>query len=292
MIICWLKILFRQLVRHGMLCMLAAVVGCAPSPSADGLTCRIAASSSLAPLVPELSRVLREMRPELRVEWTLGSSGMLALQIEKGAPYTAFLSADRSFIDRLQRGGYTAGEAVAFAQGELILFSRAVLPALGDEEGKPAAAAAIPVFEALLQQHNRLVLAGPDSAPYGHAAREVLQNIGVWEKASRHLVSARSVAHALQYAISSADAGLLSRSALSDSRIQAALQAGGQWVPVDPALYTPILHYGTAIASGSTEDQTGLLRDFLLHPGTHKVLLQAGYRIPTDPNHRAPEVFR
>ena len=106
---------------------------------------------------------------------SFGSSGNLSRQIEQGAPFEIFFSANEEYVFRLVQQGHTRDQGVLYALGRLVLFvpqgSAVTLEAdlSGLERG---------LQDATLQ---RLAMANPEHAPYGMAAHTALQRAGLWE---------------------------------------------------------------------------------------------------------------
>lgn len=161
---------------------------------------RIAVAANFAEAARELAALhAREGGPQVRI--SSGATGALYAQIRHGAPFDLLLAADAATPRRLVAEGL--GEAdtlVDYAQGRLVLWSR-----------DPARVADA---EALLRRGDLagLVIANPELAPYGAAAREVLQHLGRWEALAPGLVLAENVGQAMQFvATGAAPFGLVPR---------------------------------------------------------------------------------
>lgn len=144
----------------------------------------------------------RETGRELRIAY--GSSGNFTQQIENGAPFELFLSADETYVERLRSKGLTRDAGALYAVGRLALFVPAgsvIGPDAALDELKTALAAG---------RLRRFAIANPEHAPYGRAAREVLQRTGIWEAIRPRLVLGESAAQAAQFASSSdVDGGII-----------------------------------------------------------------------------------
>ncbi|MCS6855026.1 MAG: molybdate ABC transporter substrate-binding protein [Elioraea sp.] len=129
-----------------------------------------------------------------RVRLSLGSSGNLARQIEQGAPYQMFLSADEGFVFHLAERGLTRDRGALYAIGRIVLFVPpwSELAPDGSLSGLRAAIAA--------GRLRRLAIASPEHAPYGRAAMQALQRQGLWEAIRPALVFGENVAQAAQFA--------------------------------------------------------------------------------------------
>jgi molybdate transport system substrate-binding protein len=146
----------------------------------------VAAASDLAPAVAELTReVLQNQGVTLRI--SIGSSGQLARQIEQGAPFDLFLSADESFVQQVVRAGRGDGASVQiYAIGRLALWSKS---------------GSIRKLEDLTNPEvKRVAIANPAHAPYGRLAKEALMRAGMWAAVEPKLIVAETVRQTIQFA--------------------------------------------------------------------------------------------
>jgi molybdate transport system substrate-binding protein len=114
---------------------------------------------------------------------------MLSRQVELGAPYDAFLSADAGYVEKLAQSGMIVPDSVrVYALGRLGLWSKVE----GMREAK----------DLLWAEIRRVAIANPEHAPYGKAAREYLRQAGVWEAVEPKVVYGENVRQATQFASS------------------------------------------------------------------------------------------
>jgi molybdate transport system substrate-binding protein len=128
-----------------------------------------------------------------------GSSGNLARQIQQGAPFNLFVSADESFPMALHRQGLTVDEGKVYAIGRLALIahkSKKLKLSLNPEELKN-----------LINQSNKIAIAKPESAPYGKAAIQFLNNMKMDELAKTKIVFAENVSSVAMF-VNTGSAGL------------------------------------------------------------------------------------
>ncbi len=182
----------------------------------------VAAAADLAPAEGSL-RVAFRQATGAELAFVLASSGMLARQIDQGAPYDAYLSANEVFIEDLAKSGrLIPGSVRVYALGRIGLWSK-------DQRIRSVAD--------LADAHLRHVaIPNPAHAPYGMAAREALKNRGLWSVLEPKLVYGDNVLQAFQFASSgNAEAVITSWTLLfnkggillSDSWHQPIRQAGG-----------------------------------------------------------------
>ena len=209
-------------------CALALACGPASRPAAAApLT--VAAASSLQPAMDELGRLFHGGGGR-RLVFVFGSSGKLTRQLEYGAPYDVFMSAEEAWVAHLARKKVLAPETVTpYALGRLALVLH---PPLAFPPGSTVAGR----NELRLLQRGgvrHVSLAHPAHAPYGSAARQVLRQVGMWRALHPKLVYGENVRQALTFVeTGNAEAGFVAESIARPGRLA--------WLPVDGALHRPI----------------------------------------------------
>jgi molybdate transport system substrate-binding protein len=163
----------------------------------------IAGAADLKFALEELARLF-QAQDSREVRLTFGSSGNFARQIEQGAPFQMFMSADEGFVVRLAEKGLTADRGTLYAVGRIVLFTPHGSP-LGVEKGMAG------LEEALGRGSvERFAIANPEHAPYGRAAEQALRHAGLWEAIHPRLVLGENAAQAAQFASSgSAQGGII-----------------------------------------------------------------------------------
>ena len=154
----------------------------------------MAAASDLASMIGDL-----QSNQSVKLRFSVGSSGQLARQIDNGAPFDIFLSADEGFIKGSP--SYRPETVRVYALGRVALWSKS---------GR---------FKRLedLRTAKRIAIANPAVAPYGRAARAVLEEAGLWRELAPKVVLAESVRQAMQFAeTGNVDAALASWSLVHD----------------------------------------------------------------------------
>ena len=190
--------------------------------------------------------------------FTFGASGSLAQQIEHGAPYDVYLSANQLFVKQLADSGRLAKDTVAvYANGRVALWSRSgQIRALAD---------------LLKPEVKRIAIANPAHAPYGVAARESLRSQGVWGRVEAKVVYGESVADALQFAQSgNADAAIVAYSQV--------LGKGGIALPA--VWHAPIAQSGGVVAASKHGDEARKFMRFLAGGEGKAVLRKFGFDTP------------
>lgn len=223
----------------------------------------VAVASNFANTAGEISAAFTE-KSGIAVRISSGSTGKLYAQIINGAPFDVFFSADTARPLLLEQSGLIVnGSRFTYAIGRLVLFSR-------DErlQGKDCR-------EALQQgQYRWLALTNPDTAPYGSAAREVLQGEGLWESASRRAVFGENIAQTLQFVVTgNATLGFVALSQTKDPDLPAATCA---WI-VPGSLHADL--HQQLVLLGRARGNAGAQRfvDFLHTPAAKEIISRHGY---------------
>jgi len=217
----------------------------------------IAAASDLSGVSKQLTAEFEKQNPKVKVRFTLGSSGILARQIENGAPFDVLLSANERYILNLARGGHIEGfSARVYAIGVLGLWS---------QSGR------IQRLEDLLNVRH-VALANPLHAPYGVAAREALERAELWSKVQPKAVYGENVRQALQFAESGNAEATLTAWPLILGRPGA--------VQIPGSFHQPIRQVG-GVVKGSQQRALALaFLDFLTKGPGSAILEKAGFLKP------------
>ncbi len=216
--------------------MLLALIAASGARSTGAEDLRVAAAADLQGALPAIAANF-ERETGHHVALTYGSSGNFSTQIENGAPFDVFLSADIEYPKRLEQAGLAErGSLYAYAIGRLVLWSRSDsgidlepgLAVLGDPRVR------------------RIAIANPAHAPYGRAAVAAVRHQGLYDQVRRKFVLGENISQAAQFAQSgNAEVGLIALAlALSP-----ALQSAGAYVEVPSAFYPPIEQAAVVIAA-------------------------------------------
>jgi molybdate transport system substrate-binding protein len=147
------------------------------APAAEPITLTVSAAADLSFAFPEIGK-LWEQETGNPVLFNLGSTGQLAQQIERGAPVDLFAAANKSFVEQLDQAGLVFSDTKAlYGVGRLTIWQREDSTVVVKE-----------LKDLLKPEVQRLAIANPDHAPYGVAAREALQSVGLWETLQPKLV--------------------------------------------------------------------------------------------------------
>jgi molybdate transport system substrate-binding protein len=224
----------------------------------------VAAASDLTPAFEELGEKFAQTTGT-KVVFSFGSTGMLAKQIENGAPMDLFAAANISFIDALEKKGLTVPETKAvYARGRITIWTNSDSK-LGIEK----------LDDLARPEVKRIALANPDHAPYGLAAREALQSIGIWETVKPKCVFGENVRQTLQYAeTGNVDVAIV---ALSLS-----MQSKGRWVLIAEELHKPLDQALTVIKGTKHESEARKFAGFINSEQGRPVMRKYGFILPSE----------
>lgn len=215
-----------------------------------------------------LSEVFQQLGPQfesatgIHPVFSFGSTAQLATQIENGAPFDVFAAADVDHVSQLAKKGLiVAGSAAVYATGILALW----IP--------PGSAAPVIRPEDLVQPSVKVIaLAKPELAPYGQAARETLQKLGIWSKVEPRVVYADNISMAKQYGSSgNADAVFTAYSLV--------LKEQGKIIQVSDSLHAPIEQALGIVAASKNQASGREFAAFLLTGKGREILHGSGYRV-------------
>ncbi len=241
---------------------LALLLLCWPFALQAAPTVKIGAAADLRLVLPALVAA-HEQATGARFAVSYGSSGRMVQQAQGGAPFQLLLLADAATADRLA-AAVPGTLRQPYALGRLALVVRAGVGVTGLEGLKPALAAG---------RIRTLAIANPQHAPYGAAARQVLDRLGAAQAARARLVLGENVAQALAFVTSgAADAGLVA--------LPLAQAAGGGLtvVPVPPALHAPLVQ--TMVIMPGAGREARALAGVITGPRGQAALARAGFGQP------------
>lgn len=166
------------------------LAACSPSKSQDGSaggkTVRIAAASDLARAFTEVGAKF-EQQTGIEPVFDFGSSGLLAKQIEQGAPFQLYAAANKAFAEQVVASGKCDASTMAlYSRGRVVLWSKN--------------GASPKLTELVDPKFKRIGIANPDHAPYGKAAVQAMQKAGIYDQVKDRLVLAENVQAAMTYA--------------------------------------------------------------------------------------------
>lgn len=227
----------------------------------------VAAAANLSYVLPEIKREFLQIRPKADLCFTIGGSGKLAIQIERGAGYDIFLSANTEYVERLSKEGKTLQKPQIYALGALVMLSR---KKRDFSQGLKLLAHS---------DISRVAIANPKTAPYGKASIEALQNSGLYAIVKPKIVYAESISQTLVYTTKAADIGLVAKSALYAPSLRR-FKEGENWAEIDAKLYTPISQGAALLRHAEHNEDAQAFYEFLFGDRVKRIFKKYGYRLP------------
>lgn len=243
----------------------ALCAGSLAQPSATAVTrpIRVAAASDLQFAITELALQYQSETGQ-KIELSLGSSGNFAQQIRQGLPVDLYLSADEDFVLQLAAAGLTQGEGAIYALGRIALLVAADSP-IGLDARLSGLREALPGLR-------HFAIASPEHAPYGRAARQALQRLGLWTALQPKLVIGENIAQATQFVTSgAAQAGITASSLAKAPEVARSTRA----VTLAAELHAPLRQRMVLLRSAGAA-AAGFYR-YLQSPGARAVLQRYGF---------------
>jgi molybdate transport system substrate-binding protein len=210
-----------------------------------------------------------EKKTGISVRLSFGASGALTQQIENGAPFDVFLSADMDYPRQLIREGQADGPApYQYAVGKLVLWVPADSPL--DVEHKGMSVLLDPFVK-------KISIANPQHAPYGRAAVEALKHAGLYDRLSDKFVTGENISQAAQFVESgNAQAGFV---ALAHA-IAPAMKGKGRYWEVPADYYAPLAQGVVVISRSSHKKEARQFLDYLKTSPAKEVLQKYGFTLP------------
>lgn len=239
------------------------VAGPAPGATTEVL---VAAAADLKFAMDSIVAVFSEKNPSIIVKPVYGSSGSFFGQINNGAPFDLFFSADIDYPKKLKESGKALSDVRMYATGHLVLWSKTLDP--NREQMNSLLDPAV----------KKIAIANPAHAPYGKRAEESLHYYKLYDKIKDKLVIGENIAQTAQYAESgAADIGII---ALSIAMSPTMKHAGGKYWPIPAAAHQP-LNQGFVLLPHA-KDNAGATQfaAFFNSPATTSILKSFGFDQP------------
>ena len=204
-----------------------------------------------------------EKETGIKVNVTISSSGKFTAQIEQGAPYDIFVSADVSYPLELYKKKLTVDTPKVYAEGMLVLWTQRndIKPSIKGLSGK---------------EIKKIAIANPKLAPYGVAAEEALKYYNMYDEVKNKLVFGESIAQTNQYITSmAADIGFTAKSVVLSKE----LKGKGSWIDIDKKAYSPIAQAAVILKHGREKNASASQKfyNYLYSDNAKAILKEYGY---------------
>jgi molybdate transport system substrate-binding protein len=228
----------------------------------DAAEVTVAAAADLQFAFAEVGRSF-ERDTGAKVIFSFGSSGLLAKQIEHGAPFDVFAAANIAFIDRLRERGLVIDESrQLYARGRIVL-----------AVNKTSRLRAARLPDLLRPAVKWIAIANPQHAPYGLAAQQALSRLGIWDQVRPKLIYGESVRHALQLVqTGNTEAGIVALSVADVPEIE--------WTLVPDDLHAPIDQAIAIIKVTRVQSEARRFIRFLNEPAGRIIMKKYGFLLP------------
>ncbi len=247
----------------------ALALGCNSAHEKPSREVRIAAAADLKFALDDLLTAFRAAHPDISVTATYGASGNFFAQIQNGAPFDLFLSADTDYPRQLAAKGFAApGSEFVYAIGHIVIWTRRDS---GLDVEKLGA-------KSLLEPSVRkIAIANPKFAPYGRAAVAALQSLGLYDKVKERLVYGDNVAQAAQFAeTGSAEVGIIGLA----QALAPALREQGRFWKVPAEAYPRMDQGGLILTRARDRAAAETARDYLRSERGQAILKRYGFSVP------------
>ena len=196
---------------------------------------------------------------------SFGATGAFYTQIKNGAPFDVLLAADDERPARLEKEGDTvAGSRFTYATGQLVLWS--AKPGLVDDEG------------AVLKhgQFGKIAIANPKNAPYGAAAVEAMEKLGLAATLQPKLVTGESIGQTFNFiATGNAELGFVALAQVLDG---GKLKSGSMWV-VPAQYHAPIIQDAVILKRAANNPAAKAWMELLKTPQSKELIRSYGYAV-------------
>lgn len=235
------------------------------SAHAENMT--IAAAADLKFAMDELVVSFKKANPNEGVSVIYGSSGHFFAQIQNGAPFDMFFSADIGFPRELGKAGLAVGDPKPYALGRIVLWSSTM-----DVTKMTLASLADTKIE-------RIAIANPKHAPYGKRAEEALRAAGIWDKVQPKLVFGENIAQTAQYvSTGNAQVGIIALSLAVNPELAS---KGGYWLIPDK-LHQPLEQGYVTTKRAASNPTAKRFSDYMSSKPARAVMTKYGFVLPDE----------
>lgn len=227
----------------------------------------VAAAADLRSALDEISsRFQNETGTHVKVVY--GSSGNLFQQIENGAPFDLFFSANADYPKKLEASNLTVpGSYYEYARGHIVLLASSA-STLDLQQGLKV------LLDASIK---RIAIADPSHAPYGQAAVAALKSQGIYDQVASKIVVGENVAQAASFVTSgAADIGIVAKSLA----VLPSARSRSRFVEIASDEYPPIQQACVLLKSSSKQEAARRLLAFIQKPEASKILQRYGFEVP------------
>jgi molybdate transport system substrate-binding protein len=239
-------------------------------PEAPPQSCGVVTVAAASDLTYAMNEISANFQKETGcgIRLSFGSSGNFLTQIENGAPFDVFFSADIAYPKKLESEGLAApGSTYLYAVGKIVLWTRNDTHLDANREF------------ALLRDPavKKIAIANPAHAPYGRAAEEALRKTGIYDAVKDRLVLGENISQAAQFVESgNAQVGILALSLAVSPEMK---DKGLYWI-IPENLHAPIEQGAVVVRAAANPQGARQFLDYIKRPATAALLERYGFVLP------------
>ena len=235
----------------------------------SGQEIAVAAAADLKFAMGELAANF-EKQTGTKVNVTYGSSGNVFSQIQNGAPFDLFFSADVEYAKKLEVSGQAEpGTLYSYATGRIVIWMLSGINVDLNAQGINA------LLDPAIQ---KIAIANPAHAPYGKAAVAAMRQAGIYEKVGPKLVYGENISQAAQFVQSeNAQAGII---ALSLAISPAMKDSGKMWL-IPAELHPPIEQAAVVVRSSRKKEAAKAFLKYIKSAEGKAVMDKYGFTTPS-----------
>ena len=246
----------------------AIILLCACSSSALSEELIVAAAANVQFVLEELKASFEKSHPGIEIKTVIGSSGRLTVQIENGAPFDIFLSADMDYPQTLYKEGLAVNEPKVYVYGTLVLWTIRDL-----NLSKWTEMIADPSIK-------KIAIASPKTAPYGRQTVNALKHYNLYMKVNKKFVYGESIAQTNQFISTGAsDMGFTAKSVVLAEN----MKDKGKWIELDRDSYQPIAQGAVILKYAKDHDHLTAAQkfyEFIFSKEANNIYEKYGYILP------------
>jgi molybdate transport system substrate-binding protein len=246
--------------RRGILGWLALVFLAASAPAVAGQV-QVAVAANFTEPAQEIAARFKAATGH-EASLSFGSSGQFYTQIANGAPFEVFLSADGERPAKAEAEGFAVkGSRFTYAVGRVVLYSTD--PGLVDSKGAVLARGSF----------QKVAIADPTAAPYGLAAVQTIEKLGLSGRLAPKIVRGSSIAQAYQFVqTGAAELGFVALSQVIGT------PGGSRWL-VPASYHAPIVQQAVLLKTGGADPAATAFMRFLKGSQARAIIKRYGYEV-------------
>ncbi len=241
--------------------ILFIVSACSKNSKKTHNTVTVAAAANLSYALEDINLAF-EKKTGIKIQMSTASSGKLTAQIQNGAPYEIFLSANKKYPSYLYENGFALNKPEKICSGVLVLWTTKDINI--DPNLKNLS----------LLKIETIAIANPQNAPFGMAAIESLKSLNIYKYFESKIIYTENVSQISQYVVNqNADIGFTSKSIVLSTQ----LKDKGKWIELSDTLHKPLSEYVILTKSAENNKSAKQYYHFLFSDEAQNIFEENGY---------------